>query len=52
MDIGLPQCPNARTMTMRNGEVVSDEEDDSDGDSDEMPPLEDATDGENDEFAP
>ena len=51
MDIGLPQCPNARTMTIRNGEVVSDDEQDDD-DSDEMPPLEDTSDGEGDEFAP
>ena len=36
---------------MRNGEVVSDDEQDDD-DSDEMPPLEDASDGEGDEFAP
>ena len=44
-------CPNARIMTMRNGDLVSEDEK-NDEDSDDMPPLEDALDGEGDEFAP
>ncbi|XP_044465446.1 uncharacterized protein LOC123195704 [Mangifera indica] len=46
------QCPNAKVMTLRNGEVVSEDGSEDDDDLSDIPPLEDVSEEEGDEPAP
>ncbi|XP_044503434.1 uncharacterized protein LOC123224018 [Mangifera indica] len=46
------QCPNAKVMTLRNGEVVSEDGSEDDDDLSDIPPLEDVSEEWGDEPAP
>lgn len=46
------QCPNAKVITLRNGELVSEDGSEDDDDLSDMPPMEDVSEEESDEPAP
>ncbi|XP_044465404.1 uncharacterized protein LOC123195649 [Mangifera indica] len=48
----VAQCPNAKVMTLYNGEVVSEDESEDDDDLSDMPSLEDVSEEEGNEPAP